>query len=63
VAKNVEDQTAHVKESLESMSAVLDSMKGKDDKREQELVGLKTDIESIKTIIPQVNEGALITLC
>ncbi|KAF9366298.1 peroxisomal membrane protein pex14 [Mortierella sp. NVP85] len=56
VAKNVEDQTAHVKESLESMSAVLDSMKGKDDKREQELVGLKTDIESIKTIIPQLME-------
>ncbi|KAF9980348.1 peroxisomal membrane protein pex14 [Modicella reniformis] len=56
VAKNVEDQTAHVKESLEGMSGVLDSMKINDDKREQELSGLKTDIENIKTMIPQLME-------
>ncbi|KAF9973162.1 peroxisomal membrane protein pex14 [Actinomortierella ambigua] len=56
VAKNVEDQTAHVKESLESLSGVLDGMKTNDDKREQELAGLKTDIENIKTLIPKLLE-------
>jgi len=54
VAKNVEDQTAHVQESLEGMTGVLDGMKTNDDKREQELLGLKTDIENIKTMIPKV---------
>ncbi|KAG0322034.1 peroxisomal membrane protein pex14 [Dissophora globulifera] len=54
VAKNVEDQTAHVKESLEGMSGVLDSMKTNDDKREQEMAGLKSDIENIKTMIPKL---------
>ncbi|KAF9579818.1 bifunctional tryptophan synthase trp1, partial [Lunasporangiospora selenospora] len=54
VAKNVEEQTAHVKDSLESMSGVLDGMKTNDDKREQELAGLKSDIENIKTMIPQL---------
>ncbi|KAG0267163.1 peroxisomal membrane protein pex14 [Mortierella polycephala] len=56
VAKNVEDQTAHVKESLEGMTGVLDGMKNNDDKREQELVGLKTDIENITTMIPKLME-------
>ncbi|KAG0041538.1 peroxisomal membrane protein pex14 [Gryganskiella cystojenkinii] len=56
VAKNVEDQTAHVKESLESMTGVLDGMKTNDDKREQELAGLKTDIDNIKTMIPKLME-------
>ncbi|KAG0205333.1 peroxisomal membrane protein pex14 [Mortierella sp. GBA30] len=56
VAKNVEEQTAHVKESLESMTGVLDDMKNNDDKREQELAGLKTDIENIKTMIPKLME-------
>ncbi|GJJ67838.1 peroxin-14 [Entomortierella parvispora] len=56
VAKNVEDQTAHVKESLEGMTGVLDGMKTNDDKREQELLGLKTDIENIKTMIPKLME-------
>ncbi|KAI1316693.1 peroxisomal membrane protein pex14 [Mortierella claussenii] len=56
VAKNVEDQTAHVKESLEGMSGVLDSMKTNDEKREQELSGLKSDIENIKTMIPKLME-------
>jgi peroxin-14 len=55
VAKRVEDQTAHVKESLEGMSGVLERMKGTDKKREDELSGLKTDIENIKTMIPQVS--------
>jgi peroxin-14 len=55
VAKNVEEQTAHVKESLEGMTGVLDGMKTNDEKREQELSGLKTDIENIKTMIPKVN--------
>lgn len=55
VAKSVEDQTAHVKESLENMTGVLDGMKTNDDKREQELAGLKTDIENIKSMIPKVN--------
>lgn len=54
VAKSVEDQTAHVKESLENMTGVLDGMKTNDDKREQELAGLKTDIENIKSMIPKV---------
>ncbi|KAG0222553.1 peroxisomal membrane protein pex14 [Actinomortierella wolfii] len=56
VAKNVEEQTAHVKETLESMTGVLDGMKTNDDKREQELAGLKTDIENIKTLIPKLME-------
>ncbi|KAF9187827.1 peroxisomal membrane protein pex14 [Haplosporangium sp. Z 767] len=56
VAKNVEDQTAHVKESLEGMTGVLDGMKNNDEKREQELAGLKTDIENIKTMIPKLME-------
>ncbi|KAF9167893.1 peroxisomal membrane protein pex14 [Actinomortierella ambigua] len=56
VAKNVEEQTAHVKESLESLTGVLDGMKTNDDKREQELAGLKTDIENIKTLIPKLME-------
>ncbi|KAF9092225.1 peroxisomal membrane protein pex14 [Mortierella sp. GBA35] len=56
VAKNVEDQTAHVKESLEGMTGVLDGMKTNDEKREQELSGLKTDIENIKTMIPKLME-------
>ncbi|KAF9184394.1 peroxisomal membrane protein pex14 [Haplosporangium sp. Z 767] len=56
VAKNVEEQTAHVKESLEGMSGVLDGMKTNDDKREQELLGLKSEIENIKTMIPQLME-------
>ncbi|KAG0005037.1 peroxisomal membrane protein pex14 [Entomortierella chlamydospora] len=56
VAKNVEDQTAHVKESLEGMSGVLDTMKTNDQKREQELTGLKTDIENIKDMIPKLME-------
>ncbi|KAG0358984.1 peroxisomal membrane anchor protein conserved region-domain-containing protein [Gamsiella multidivaricata] len=56
VAKNVEDQTAHVKESLEGMTGVLDSMKTNDEKREQELSGLKSDIENIKTMIPKLME-------
>ncbi|KAF9417471.1 peroxisomal membrane protein pex14 [Podila epigama] len=56
VAKNVEDQTAHVKESLENMTGVLDGMKTNDDKREQELIGLKSDIENIKTMIPKLME-------
>ncbi|KAH7053776.1 peroxisomal membrane anchor protein conserved region-domain-containing protein [Linnemannia elongata] len=56
VAKNVEEQTAHVKESLEGMSGVLDGMKTNDEKREQELSGLKTDIENIKTMIPKLME-------
>ncbi|KAF9097831.1 peroxisomal membrane protein pex14, partial [Mortierella sp. AM989] len=56
VAKSVDDQTAHVKESLESMSGVLDSMKNNDDKREQELTGLKTDIDNIKDMIPKLME-------
>ncbi|KAF9437611.1 peroxisomal membrane protein pex14 [Entomortierella beljakovae] len=56
VAKNVEDQTAHVKESLENMSGVLDTMKTNDQKREQELSGLKTDIENIKDMIPKLME-------
>ncbi|KAF9354786.1 peroxisomal membrane protein pex14 [Mortierella sp. AD094] len=56
VAKNVEDQTAHVKESLEGMSGVLDTMKTNDHKREQELTGLKTDIENIKDMIPKLME-------
>lgn len=54
VAKNVEEQTAHVKESLEGMTGVLDGMKTNDEKREQELSGLKSDIENIKNMIPQV---------
>ncbi|ORZ27665.1 peroxisomal membrane anchor protein conserved region-domain-containing protein [Lobosporangium transversale] len=54
VAKNVEDQTAHVKESLENMSGVLDGMKTNDEKREQELSGLKSDIENIKSMIPKL---------
>ncbi|KAK3832780.1 MAG: peroxisomal membrane anchor protein conserved region-domain-containing protein [Linnemannia gamsii] len=56
VAKNVEEQTAHVKESLEGMTGVLDGMKTNDEKREQELSGLKTDIENIKTMIPKLME-------
>lgn len=56
VAKSVEDQTAHVKESLENMTGVLDGMKTNDDKREQELAGLKTDIENIKSMIPKLME-------
>lgn len=56
VAKSVEDQTAHVKESLENMTGVLDGMKTNGDKREQELAGLKTDIENIKSMIPKVNQ-------
>ncbi|KAG0257428.1 peroxisomal membrane protein pex14 [Mortierella polycephala] len=56
VAKNVEEQTAHVKESLEGMTGVLDGMKTNDDKREQELSGLKSEIENIKTMIPQLME-------
>ncbi|KAF9344145.1 peroxisomal membrane protein pex14 [Mortierella sp. AD094] len=56
VAKSVDDQTAHVKESLEGMSGVLEGMKGNDDKRKQELVGLKTDIENIKDMIPKLIE-------
>ncbi|KAG0368516.1 peroxisomal membrane anchor protein conserved region-domain-containing protein [Gamsiella multidivaricata] len=56
VAKNVEDQTAHVKESLEGMTGVLDGMKSNDNKREQELAGLKTDIENIKDMIPKLME-------
>ncbi|KAF9328829.1 peroxisomal membrane protein pex14 [Podila minutissima] len=56
VAKSVEDQTAHVKESLENMTGVLDCMKTNDDKREQELAGLKTDIENIKSMIPKLME-------
>ncbi|KAF8928085.1 peroxisomal membrane anchor protein conserved region-domain-containing protein [Dissophora ornata] len=56
VAKTVEDQTAHVKESLEGMTGVLDNMKTNDDKREQELLGLKSDIENIKTMIPKLME-------
>ncbi|KAF8907464.1 peroxisomal membrane protein pex14, partial [Dissophora ornata] len=56
VAKDVEDQTAHLKESLEGMSGVLDGMKSNDDKREQELAGLKTDIDNIKTMIPKLME-------
>ncbi|KAF9111857.1 peroxisomal membrane protein pex14 [Mortierella sp. AM989] len=56
VAKNVEDQTAHVKESLEGMSGVLDTMKTNDQKREQELTGLKSDIENIKDMIPKLME-------
>lgn len=54
VAKNVEDQTIHVKASLDNMSGVLDGMKNNEDKREKELAELKTDIENIKTMIPQV---------
>ncbi|KAG9325127.1 hypothetical protein KVV02_006789 [Mortierella alpina] len=54
VAKNVEEQTAHVKESLEGMTGVLDGMKTNDEKREQELSGLKSDIENIKNMIPQL---------
>ncbi|KAF9538725.1 peroxisomal membrane protein pex14 [Mortierella hygrophila] len=56
VAKNVEEQTANVKESLEGMGGVLDGMKINDEKREQELSGLKTDIENIKTMIPKLME-------
>ncbi|KAF8982801.1 peroxisomal membrane protein pex14 [Entomortierella lignicola] len=56
VAKNVDEQTAHVKESLEGMSGVLDTMKTNDQKREQELSGLKTDIENIKDMIPKLME-------
>ncbi|KAG0340434.1 peroxisomal membrane protein pex14 [Podila humilis] len=56
VAKSVEEQTAHVKESLENMTGVLDVMKTNDDKREQELSGLKTDIENIKTMVPKLME-------
>ncbi|KAF9175547.1 peroxisomal membrane protein pex14 [Mortierella sp. AD011] len=56
VAKSVDDQTAHVKESLESMSGALEGMKNNNDKREQELVGLKTDIENIKDMIPKLIE-------
>ncbi|KAF9129523.1 peroxisomal membrane protein pex14 [Mortierella sp. 14UC] len=56
VAKNVEEQTAHVKESLEGMTGVLDGMKTNDEKREQELSGLKADIENIKTMIPKLME-------
>ncbi|KAF9996928.1 peroxisomal membrane protein pex14 [Entomortierella chlamydospora] len=56
VAKSVDDQTSHVKESLESMSGVLEGMKNNNDKREQELVGLKTDIENIKDMIPKLIE-------
>ncbi|KAF9920295.1 peroxisomal membrane protein pex14 [Linnemannia zychae] len=56
VAKNVEEQTAHVKESLEGMTGVLDGMKTNDEKREQELSGLKTDIENIKSMIPKLLE-------
>jgi len=59
VAKSVEDQTAHVKESLENMTGVLDGMKTNDDKREQELAGLKTDIENIKSMIPKVTIAQL----
>ncbi|KAF9201336.1 peroxisomal membrane protein pex14 [Haplosporangium sp. Z 27] len=56
VAKNVDDQTAHVKESLEGMSGVLDGLKSNGEKREQELSGLKTDIENIKDMIPKLLE-------
>lgn len=63
VAKNVEDQTAHVKESLEGMTGVLDGMKTNDDKREQELLGLKTDIENIKTMIPKVKNSSGLRIC
>ncbi|KAF9439204.1 peroxisomal membrane protein pex14 [Entomortierella beljakovae] len=56
VAKNVDDQTAHVKETLQSMSGVLDSIKGNDGKRDQELVDLKLDIEKIKSMIPELVE-------
>ncbi|KAG0198841.1 peroxisomal membrane protein pex14 [Mortierella sp. GBA30] len=56
VAKNIEEQTTHVKESLEGMTGVLDGMKTNDEKREQELLGLKSDIENIKSMIPQLME-------
>lgn len=45
------------------MSGVLDGMKLNDDKREQELSGLKTDIDNIKTMIPQVTKDHLQTFC
>ncbi|KAF9272836.1 peroxisomal membrane protein pex14 [Mortierella alpina] len=56
VAKDVEEQTAHVKESLEGMTGVLDGIKTNDDKREQELAGLKSDIDNIKIMIPKLIE-------
>ncbi|KAI8360516.1 peroxisomal membrane anchor protein conserved region-domain-containing protein [Mortierella sp. GBAus27b] len=54
VVKNVDEQTVHVKDSLGSMAGVLDGMKNNENKREQKLAGLKSEIENIRAMIPQL---------